>query len=46
MFNEKMMYECTLGLRDEVFCQIIYVAIHLRCNTAVFGRITQVRSST
>jgi hypothetical protein len=46
MFNEKMMYECTLGLRDEVFCGILYVAGHVSCNPAVFGGVTQVRSRT
>jgi hypothetical protein len=46
MFNEKMMAECTVGLRDEVFCQILYVARHVTRNPTVFGRVTQVRSST
>jgi len=46
MFKEKMMCECTLGLRDEVFCGILYVAGHITCNPAVFGRVTQVRSHT
>jgi len=43
---KKMMYECTLVLRDEVFCPILYVTGHVTCNPTVFGRATQVRSST